>query len=236
MRNEPKAVAERLVLSQYPNCLLAVLGGSAGRGEHNEYSDLDIVIVDDLVTESYARKTIAVEDWIVELFFLNSAGYEDMFDAGVQSGNPTLQRILTEGIIIASTPEGLKVREAAQSDLEYGPMPFSSYDLDVSRYAITEYMMDLRSLTRPVEIWFTAQKLTILLCEFHLRVRQHWIGEGKTLFRLLERHDPETAERMDQALTFLYVDNDKEPILQLSEHILAPYGGPFLKGFEDQGF
>ena len=46
MRMEPVEAAERVIQHDYPDCLLAVLGGSASRGEYNEQSDLDIMVLE----------------------------------------------------------------------------------------------------------------------------------------------------------------------------------------------
>lgn len=226
-------VAERLIRREYPDCLLAVLGGSAGRGEHNEFSDLDIVVVDDEVTDSYERKTIEAEGWVVELFFLNPSGYRAIFDEGVMAANPTLQRILAEGRIIVSTPAGMEVREEARMDLEYGPLPLTTYDLDAGRYMITEHMMDFKGARKWVEVWFAAQKLTTQLSEFLLRANNRWIGEGKTLFRMLAAFDAKTAADLEYALEMLYRHDRKEELLELATRLLEPYGGPYLVGYEE---
>lgn len=232
MRTEPSVAARQLILQDYPTCLLAVLGGSASRGEHNEHSDLDILVVDDSI-QGLTRKTVGAYGWVVELFFLNTLDYREQFDVGVIAGNPTLQRIIVEGMVICSSHMGDKIREEAKSDLEGGPLPLTSYDLDVNRYVITEFMMDLKGTDLVVEQWFIAQKMTILLCEFVLRANRKWIGEGKTLFRLLLMHNSNVAADLEKSLQLLYVHKDKSALLHLTEKLLTPFGGPYLIGYEE---
>ncbi|WP_422657425.1 nucleotidyltransferase domain-containing protein [Paenibacillus sp. EC2-1] len=232
MRTEPIVAARQLILRDYSACLLAVLGGSASRGEHNEHSDLDILVVDDS-TEGLTRKTVGAYGWVVELFFLNPLDYREQFDVGVIAANPTLQRIIVEGIVICTSTVGDKIREEAKSDLEGGPLPLTSYDIDVNRYVITEFMMDLKGSDMVVEQWFIAQKMTILLCEFVLRANRQWIGEGKTLFRLLLMHDSRVAADLERSLRLLYVHKDKSSLLELTEKLLKPFGGPYLIGHEE---
>ncbi|SMF80898.1 Nucleotidyltransferase domain-containing protein [Paenibacillus uliginis N3/975] len=232
VKTEPFEAAKQLISRDYPNCLIAVLGGSAGRGEHNEQSDLDIVLIDDSV-EDFNRKTIESFGWVVELFFLTTSGYREQFDAGVMAGNPTLQRILAEGRVIHSRPEGEKIREEAQNDLDYGPLPYTSFDIDVARYAVTEFMMDLKGSDKRVEMWFIAQKLTTLLCEFILRANQHWTGEGKTLYRLVSAFNSSIAADLEDALERLYLYDDREALIELVPRLLEPYGGPHLIGYEE---
>lgn len=232
MRMEPVVAAEQMILRDYPNCLLAVLGGSAGRGEHNEHSDLDIVVIDESV-EDLRRKTLSAYGWVVELFFLTRLEYRDQFDAGVMAWNPTLQRIVGEGKVIRSSPIGEKIRQEAQCDLAYGPLPLTSFDIDVARYTITEYMMDLKGTVEGVESWFVAQKLTTLLCEFILKVNTQWMGEGKTLYRLLSAFDAKIADNLEKALEQLYRHQNRDALINLAAQLIEPFGGPYLIGYEE---
>lgn len=232
MKMEPYEAAKELILREYPNCLIAVLGGSAGKGEHNEKSDLDIVVIDDTI-EDLSRKTIEANGWVVELFLLTTSGYRELFDAGVMAGNPTLQRILAEGKILRNSPEGEDIREEAKCDLDYGPLPYTSYDIDAARYMITEYLMDLQGSDKRVERWFITQKLTILSCEFILRVNQQWTGEGKTLYRLLSEFNSSMAEDLESSLERLYLHNEEEALLNWTSKLLEPYGGLHLIGYEE---
>lgn len=45
MRNSPAEAAQTFVSQHYPDCMLAVLGGSASINQHDEASDLDIVVL-----------------------------------------------------------------------------------------------------------------------------------------------------------------------------------------------
>lgn len=229
---EPIDAAEQLILRDYPNCLLAILGGSAGRGEHNEQSDLDIVVIDESV-QDLTQRTIGAYGWIIELFFLTKTEYREQFNAGVIAGNPTLQRMVTEGIVIRMSSIGKQVREEAHNDLNMGPLPLTSYDIDVNRYVITELMRDLEGSVRSVEKWFIVQKLTLLLGEFILRANRQWIGEGKALFRLLSNFDSNLAVDVEMSLESFYRYDDQVPLLRLIDKVLEPYGGPHLIGFEE---
>lgn len=232
MKMEPILAAERIIEEKYPDCTLAVLGGSAGRGEFNEFSDLDIAVVE-RDGEEYQRKTIEAYGWVVELFLLPLGSYRTWFDQGVMAGNPTLQRIVAEGKVLRCTPEGGEVRHDAINDLNYGPLPLASSDIDAYRYMITEYVSDLKSVRSGAEVWFTVQKLTSLVSEFTLRIHNHWTGEGKTLFRLLSDFDPAISQRLEQALEALYRRDERGELLNLCADMLKPYGGFLLVGYEE---
>ncbi len=47
---KPIEAAQNIITLQFPNCDVALLGGSVARGEATKTSDLDIVIVDQSLT------------------------------------------------------------------------------------------------------------------------------------------------------------------------------------------
>lgn len=224
--------AEQYIHQHFPDCMLAVLGGSGSRNEMHAYSDLDIVIVNDSDGGAY-RQTVKAFDWIIECFVLTSESYREMFDEGIFAANPTLQRILHEGIVIKCEPAGKPILEEARDDLAYGPMIWSDIEIDRARYEITEYMEDLKGSSLRSESFFIVNKLSVLLCQFRLRVDGKWLGEGKHLYRYVQAHDRKMAEQLESALELFYVHNKIEALLALCELVLAPYGGTLLEGYED---
>ncbi|MNS34044.1 hypothetical protein D3C72_661660 [compost metagenome] len=231
MRIQGREAAELFVLDNFPKCSLAILGGSGSRNDHNIHSDLDIVIVDD-TTGIACQKTIKAYDWIIECFVLTSSSYRDIFNEGIYAANPSLQRMLNEGQIIKSDEDGVRVIEEARTDLAYGPIPWSLNEIDFHRYVITDLLEDLRGGEPTPELWFIVNRLVVALCEFHLRVNQQWIGEGKHLFRALKSFDPIMAESLDSALQAFYSGMDCDPFEALILRTLGPYGGTLLDGFE----
>ncbi|MBT2763149.1 nucleotidyltransferase domain-containing protein [Paenibacillus sp. ISL-20] len=232
MRMEPVEAAERIIQHDYPDCLLAVLGGSASRGEYNEQSDLDIMVIE---RDSYdfSRKTIEAHGWIAEIFILSLSSYREYFDEGVSAANPSLQRMVVEGTVLLALPEGEEVRAEARSDLNYGPIPLMLTDIDEYRYMLTEYMLDLQSPRRDAEKWFTVHKIAAILCDFVLRVNREWTGEGKTLFRLFNSYDSILGERLEAALAAMYRQDDPSVLMAFTEEMLRPYGGKLLIGYEE---
>ncbi|MDP4097259.1 nucleotidyltransferase domain-containing protein [Paenibacillus sp. P96] len=231
MRKEALEAAKSLVHLDFPDCSLAVLGGSAVRKQVTLYSDLDIVIYDNS-KELPFRKTVAAFGWVTELFILNSTSYRELFDAGINEGNPTLQRIIAEGEVIRADEDGLEVLEEARADLAYGPMPWGEYELDHARYEITEHIQDLKGSTQLCETWFVASKLSEALCKLMLRANNQWIGEGKHLIRNLRLFDPEKGTALEAGLEELYRNDSMEQLIALTLQWLEPYGGPLLEGFE----
>ncbi|ACX66533.1 nucleotidyltransferase domain-containing protein [Paenibacillus sp. Y412MC10] len=232
MRLEPMEAAIRVMQRNYPHCLLAVLGGSASSGEYNEHSDLDIIIIE-RDGYDFSRKTIEAHGWIAEIFILSLSSYREYFDEGVLAANPSLQRMVAEGTVLRSLPEGEEVRADARNDLNYGPMPLSSSDIAEYRYILTEFLLDLTSPRREGEKWFTVHKIASTLCEFVLRANREWTGEGKMLFRLFNRYSPALGDRLEAALLAIYREDDPADLITLTEEALSPYGGRLLVGYEE---
>lgn len=232
MRMEPVEAAERVIQHDYPDCLLAVLGGSASRGEYNEQSDLDIMVLE-REGHDFSRRTIEAHGWITEIFILSLSSYREYFDEGVIAANPSFQRMIAEGTVLHLMPEGEEVRAEAQSDLYYGPLPLTITDINEYRYVLTEYMLDLKSPRSDGEKWFTVHKIAAILCDFVLRVNREWTGEGKTLFRLFNRFDTILGERLETALAAMYRQDDPSILMAFTEEMLRPYGGKLLIGYEE---
>lgn len=231
MRIRGIEAAKLLVANNFPKCSLAVLSGSSGRNENNEHSDLDIVILDDTAEYAY-RKTLKTYNWIVEYFVLTSSSYRDIFNEGIQAANPSLQRMLDEGRIIKCDECGARIIEEARSDLSYGPMLWSSDEIDEHRYLITDLLEDIKGGGPSAELWFTVNRLTVALCEFHLRVNRQWIAEGKHLFRALKKFDHDMALALESSLEAFYLGSNYAPLEKLIRKTLEPYGGMLLEGFE----
>ena len=66
--------AQSIITSQFPNCDVALLGGSVKR-RSDKTSDLDIVIVDQSLTSCY-RESFYSNGWPVEVFVHNFETYK----------------------------------------------------------------------------------------------------------------------------------------------------------------
>lgn len=231
MRFQAKEAAERFILHHFPKCSLAVLGGSGSRDDYSTHSDLDLVILDDSA-EMACHKTTQAYEWSIECFVLTSASYREIFNEGIYAANPSLQRMLDEGYILRCEGEGVRVLEEARADLAFGPMPWSLNEINFQRYVITDLLEDIRGGEPSAELWFSVNKLVVVLCEFYLRVNQQWVGEGKHLFRALKSFDLSMADALELALQSLYLKGDPAPLEALILSTLAPYGGILLDGFE----
>jgi predicted nucleotidyltransferase len=231
MRTSPIETAKRFIAQHHPNCLLAVLGGSASRDAHDALSDLDIVIVTSAEPDSF-RRIHAYDDWLIECIMLSRTNYREAFKVGLHDANPTLQRLIAEGIVLTAKKSGLKIVEVAKNDLSYGPLPWSTSERDFARYMLSEKIADLQGAIPRCEKWFVVGKMTIMACEFLLRTNDCWIGEGKHLYRILQERMPEAAAELEVCLEAVYKRDDHERLASFCERIMEPYGGLLIEGYE----
>jgi hypothetical protein len=224
--------AQHYILQYFPDCFLAVLGGSASREVVGEHVDLDLVICGGDADGAY-RRTDHAYGWMVEVFYFTATDYRDMFDAGIRTANPALQRMLTEGRLLRAEGELAQfIIEEAKQDLLDGPMPWSSFEVDHIRYLMTEQVEDIEEPTTIAEGWFAAGKLACLICEFRLRTTCQWMGEGKHLFRYLRQYDASLASKLEEALGTYFCRQDPQPLRHCAERALIPYGGFLSAGYK----
>ena len=68
---KPIEAAQNIITLQFPNCDVALLGGSVARGEATKTSDLDIVIVDQSLTSCY-RESFYSNGYLLRCLFIIS--------------------------------------------------------------------------------------------------------------------------------------------------------------------
>ncbi|OUM95548.1 MAG: hypothetical protein A9Z00_14125 [Thermobacillus sp. ZCTH02-B1] len=231
MRPSPVEAAAQYVEAEHPDCLLAVLGGSAARGAHGPDSDLDIVVVEPGESDRF-RRIVRFRGWVVDCFILGESDYRDIFDAGLGEAIPSLQHMIAEGTVIRHAGRGLEIVEEARADLACGPMPWSRADIDEARNRLSETMADLARSRCRDERRFIASRLALLAAEFALRTNRRWLGEGKHLYRRLHECSPDLAARLGTALEALCARDDSGPLLAVCRSVLEPFGGELIVGYE----
>lgn len=101
---KPIEAAQNIITLQFPNCDVALLGGSVARGEATKTSDLDIVIVDQSLTSCY-RESFYSNGWPVEVFVHNFETYKTFFKMDCDRGRPPLPQLVSEGIALKGEQE-----------------------------------------------------------------------------------------------------------------------------------
>ncbi|MFC0189025.1 nucleotidyltransferase domain-containing protein [Fictibacillus aquaticus] len=230
MRDSARTSARNFIEAFFPDCDVALLAGSVVRGEETESSDLDIVIFDEKIMDSY-RQSYYEFGWPIEVFVHKKSTYQRFFLENIDRARPSLPQMCAEGIIMKDNGTASIIKNEALQLLKAGPAPWKSTEIDVARYTITDLLEDLTGSSNNIEDLFIVSKLAYLIHEFVLRVHNHWIGEGKWIVRALKEFNPEFAESFSKVFDDYYTDRQKEKVIEFADEVLAPYGGRLFEGF-----
>ncbi|WP_459502735.1 nucleotidyltransferase domain-containing protein [Bacillus sp. C1] len=223
--------AQKIIESQFPNCDVALLGGSVARGEATKTSDLDIVIFDGSLSNCY-RESFFSNGWPVEVFVHNFKTYKDYFKSDCKRGKPTLPQLVSEGIVLTGTAHiiaGLK--QEAQQLLDEGPEKWTEEMARQKRYFLTDALDDFIGATKREEELFIANLLADLVHEYVLRVNGQWVGNSKWFIRVLRKYDELFAEEFVEAFDHFYRTGEKIKLIHFIERTLEKYGGRLFEGF-----
>lgn len=223
-------IAQKIKRELYPDALIAFAAGSVFRGEGNEYSDIDFVVLYGDGFEDVRRESFMMDGWPVEAFIHNVRAQDYFFDKDREGGSPIMLSMVIEGIEIPGPSEFSRARKAeAQRLFELGPKPMSEDDVRAKRYHISDMLDDLRGQRKASERLGVLSKLYINLADFHLRAAGKWSGNGKGLPRALQRYSPEIAGVYHDAFAEAFSGQGLDKLFSLSEDILNPYGGKLFE-------
>ncbi|RHW43261.1 nucleotidyltransferase domain-containing protein [Neobacillus notoginsengisoli] len=229
-KREPIAAAQAFIAKHYPDCKAAILAGSVVRGEATETSDLDMVIFDPEIPFSY-RESVLDEGWPIELFVHNMTSYRHFFEMDKEDAIPTMPRMVAEGIVLKGKDAVEPIRREARELMDAGPDEWLEETIIAKRYFITDVLDDFIGCPDRGEGLFIANKLADLAVEFVLRTNRKWLGNSKWVARSLKQFDEGFASRFIDSLDAFYRKEAKEPLIQIVDEILEPYGGRLFEGF-----
>ncbi|MBT2690215.1 nucleotidyltransferase domain-containing protein [Bacillus sp. ISL-47] len=222
--------SQEFITRHFPACQAAVLAGSVIRGEETDTSDLDIVVFDSAIKTAY-RESFIFFGWPIEVFVHNLDSYKDFFRNDAERARPSLPRMVAEGMPLKDSGILQEIKKEALSLLAKGPEAWTEETIRLKRYFITDAVDDLRGSSNRGEEIFIAGTLAELLSEFVLRTNRQWIGSSKWTARALQQYDPVFAEEFMAAFDIFYRDGIKTNIIELTEKMLEPHGGPLFEGF-----
>lgn len=222
--------ANLMIDKHFPRCNAAILSGSVIRGEETQTSDLDIIIFDFELSQSY-RESFCFAGWPVEAFLHNDTSYRHFFDQDATSGTPTMQRMISEGNVIRNHPLLASIQTEAQNQLEQGPDLWSDEVIRLKRYFLTDAIEDLIGSEKRGEDLFIAAALAERVHEFYLRTNGQWIGKSKWIVRALKSYDEHFADRFVSAFDEFYIEGEKQRVIAIADEVLQPFGGRLFNGF-----
>lgn len=229
-RLEPIEAARLFIDKYFTNCNAAVLAGSVVRGQATATSDLDIVVFDEQIESSF-RESVCEFGWPIEVFVHNLSSYKDFFLMDYHIAKPSMQRMVTEGIVLRNDGVLNDIKLEAEKMLAAGPKEWSEETIRTKRYFISDVLDDFIGSTNEQEAIFIASSLSMLLHEFVLRVNNQWIGTSKWMVRSLRQYDSTFADKFIEAFQIFYRTGEKAKVILLTEQVLEPYGGKLFAGF-----
>jgi hypothetical protein len=227
-------VAAQTFLSRFfPQCHVALLGGSAAREEMTEDSDLDIVIIDETQASSFRQCHVCLE-WKIEAFVYNRTSLFFAFERCRLEGYPSILRMCAEAIVIKDDGSAADIIQEAKEMIQYGPSEWSQEESDDIRFRITDLLDDLHSSSDYHEQMFTACKLFDIVSEFVLRVNGCWLGDGKWMHRALLRYDSDFCQQYVETFQTFVKTGNVEPLSAFIDDVLAGHGGRLFEGYTEQ--
>lgn len=226
------AIAHKTIETKYPSALVAFCAGSIIRGEGTATSDIDLVIICSDIKHAW-REAFIFEGWPVETFIHDPSTLNYFFsEIDAKSGIIALPQMVADGIVVwGSALEGENFKSIARSIINAGPAPLSSEGVRNRIYMISDLIDDLRAPKSREEAIGTVVRLYDILADFALRSQRHWSGSGKQISRALQRQNPKLHEDFISAFEAFFSKNEADPLFQLAQKLVEPFGGFIFDGY-----
>lgn len=233
MKEKPIEAANKFVEFYFPKAQAAILAGSAAREEHNDKSDLDIIVITDEV-ETPFRQSYVEFGWNIEAFVFNNKNYMDFFEKDARRKRPSLPNMVLESIILKDDQIINIMKEQAKSLLQKGPEKLSEEEIRDFRYEITNLLDDFEGETDYFKNLFIVSELVEKLKQFTLLVNGYWDSKGKYNVKALNKFDEQIAGIFLMAMEEYYKNENKEVLISLSNDILNIQGGKLFEGYRKE--
>lgn len=229
---EEVEATEAIRQQMFPDAGALFLAGSIIRGDGNEHSDLDIVVVYEHLSAAY-RSSFRFARWPVEVFVHDPSTLAYfLVENDRKRGVPSLATMISEGLELpVPTKLSTSCKKMANTVLAQGPEPWDQTDTDASRYAITNLVDDIRQPRSYTELIAIGAELHHTLATHVFRTRGMWSASGKMIPRQLERVVPEIAIIWEDCFTTLYKAGVSDNLILMVEELLEPYGGFLFEGY-----
>lgn len=193
--------AHAFVEEAHPRAVVALLGGSHGRGKGTPTSDLDVVLVDPDVEWGHRRTWLFADGQKVEEFGYHDRGVLEHFLERERSRRkPTLFSLVGEAVVLVDRDGwAADLQRAALEALAAGPTPLGAVEHLMLRYHLTDLHDDLVDIDAASLGSLAALAWPEVACAV-LEAHHHWCGTGKWLRRYLDRVEPGRADALDRAV------------------------------------
>ena len=231
MKEKPIEAANKFVEYYFPKAQASMLAGSVAREEHNDKSDLDIIVITDEV-ETPFRQSYVEFGWNIEAFVFNNKNYMDFFEKDARRKRPSLPNMVIESIVLKDDQIIKIMKKQAKSLLQKGPEKLSENEIRDFRYEITNLLDDLEGETDYFKNLFIVSELVEKLKQFTLLVNGYWDSKGKYNVKSLNNFDEQIAGIFLMAMEEYYKNENKDVLISLSNDILNIQGGKLFEGYK----
>lgn len=223
-------VAQKCLSIRFSGASHAFVAGSIMRGEGNELSDIDLVVVFPELPRAW-RVSFIMDGFPIEAFVHDAETLAYFIEQDIKSGAPIIVHMVANGVIIGEDLEPARaMQQQARSLLDKGPSSLSGEPYDTMRYFLSDLADDLRA-ERPVnEVAALSALAYPRLIDLILLGRRQWTGKGKWGPRLLQRFDPGLADVAAKAFADA-VQGKQAALLSLIDRELARHGGAYFNGY-----
>lgn len=217
-------VIEELKLQRYDLAKVIFWGGCVPKNLGNKTSGLDLVILYDKLPRS-SREGFIYDEWPINAYMYDKETLLCFFKHASQtSGNPTLLKIVAEGVEIPESSEFSKeLKQNAIHALRAGPM-LCENELEFKKYLIIDLLNSLKAAKSPHEKLAIVTRLYELMAEFYLLSHDQWSGQGRDLALCLSAANKSLADHFYKSFQLFFTSGNPQKIYNLATKIMLPSG------------
>ncbi len=225
-------LSKRLCQKRYPKAQAVLLAGSFVRGAQTQFSDLDLIVIYNSVSNAY-RESFTFENMPIEAFVHDPETLTYFFNqVDRPSGIPSLMAMVLEGIVVSDEFNVVsKLKKEAQYQMDLGP-PALSLEADKKiRYFIADLADDIRDGRSFEESIAVGTKLYQVLANYYLRINGFWSASGKSIPRAIKQCDEAFADDFQNAFHRLFHHGDCSKVVEISDKLIGDHGGFVFEGY-----
>lgn len=160
--------AKKFIDGHFTECDLAILAGSTVRNASTSTSDLDIVIIDRTLKNSY-RESFIEFGWPIEVFAHSNETVRSWIDKDILRRKPSMPTMIVEGLLIkGSEAYFLELQQYSESRLRSGPAQYTNMEDLTERYFITDLLDDFIGSTNYIDDVFILNQILEKLVNFKM--------------------------------------------------------------------
>lgn len=209
----------------YQNNYACILSGSYADGKYNEFSDIDVLIFTKDRTVIF-NETMSYKNLKVQAIIIPVQNIQELLWVDYITCKGAFTNMIYKGEIIFDTANFLSDLQSHAAELQKnGGRPLTSHEIYMARVKITSLLMDIKGGGDVNELSFSIASALDLLTELKLKVSGSWCGDGKYRARHIEALDPLFYAEMNNAMSEIYANKNKVPLIEVVEKELSIHGG-----------